>query len=94
MIIGSVDELTELLAKLAADAAAAREHERLAEEHRERVRQNLPRARRAGAGVAELERTIGSLYVQRTISRWTAGSAPEGKPRSKRKRPGAGPADA
>jgi hypothetical protein len=86
-----VDKLSELLAELAADAAAAQEYERLAEERRERVRLNLPKARKAGAGVAQLERTIGSLYVQRTISRWTADSAPEDKPRSKRKRPGAGP---
>jgi hypothetical protein len=86
-----VDELTELLAELAADADAALEYDRLAEERRARVRANLPRARKAGAGVQELERTIKSLYVARTISRWTAGSASADRPRSKRKRPGAAP---
>jgi hypothetical protein len=86
-----VDELTELLAELAADAKTALEHDRLAEEARRRVRANLPRARKAGAGVAELERTIGSLYVSATISRWTSGDAPKGAPRGKRKRPGAAP---
>ena len=94
VIIGSVDELTELLAELAADAEAAREYDRLAEEKRQAVRANLPKARAAGAGPAELERTIGSLYVSATISRWTSGPAPEGKPPSRRKRPGAAPSDA
>lgn len=92
MIIGSVDELTELLHQLAADADAVLEHETVAEQHRQRIRENLPKARAAGAGVAQLERTIKSVYVGATISRWTSGAAPEGKPRSNRKRPGAGPA--
>lgn len=88
-----VDELTELLRELAEDAEAARRYEALAEERRERVRANLPRARKAGAGVAELERTIGSLYVSRTISRWTADDVPAEPPKRRRKRPGAAPAD-
>lgn len=86
-----VDELTELLDELAADAREALEHDRLAEEARQRVRAKLPRARKAGAGPALLERTIGSLYVQATISRWTSGDASADKPRGKRKRPGAAP---
>lgn len=88
-----VDELTELLNELAADAKAAEKHEALAEEYRQRVRANLPRARAAGAGPALLERTINSLYVGATISRWTSGAAPTDKPRPKgrRKRPGAAP---
>jgi hypothetical protein len=85
-----VDELTELLRALAEDASAALEYDRLAEERRQRVRDNLPKARKAGAGVAQLERTIGSLYVAATISRWTSGSA-SGNPRGKRKRAGAAP---
>jgi hypothetical protein len=89
-----VSKLTELLKELADDAAAAREYEQLAEERRERVRANLPRARKAGAGPAELERTIGSLYVSATISRWTSGSVPAGAPHGKRKRPGAAPSTA
>lgn len=94
VIIGSVDELTELLAELAADAAAAREYERLAEEKRRAVRANLPKARKAGAGPALLERTIGSLYVSATISRWTSGPVSKDKQPSRRKRPGAAPGDA
>jgi hypothetical protein len=86
-----VDELTELLESLAADAEAALEYDRLAEERRQRIRRNLPKAREAGAGVAELERTIKSVYVARTISRWTAESAPAERPKRNRKRPGAGP---
>lgn len=87
-----VDELTELLQDLAADAKQAQRHEALAEEYRQRVRAKLPAARAAGAGPALLERTINSLYVGATISRWTSGSAPAGKPkRSRRKRPGAAP---
>lgn len=86
-----VDELTELLQALAADADAALRYEELAEQHRARIRANLPLARKAGAGPAELERTIKSLYVQATISRWTSKSAPADKSRRRRKRPGAAP---
>jgi hypothetical protein len=86
-----VDELTELLEELAADADQALEHDRLAEEARQRVRAKLPAARKAGAGPAQLERTIKSLYVSATISRWTSGDVPKGAPRGKRKRPGAAP---
>lgn len=92
VIMKGVDELTELLEELAADAKAALEHDRLAEEARQRVRANLPRARKAGAGPTQLERTIGSLYVSATISRWTSGDQPQASPpRPKRKRPGAAP---
>jgi hypothetical protein len=87
-----VDKLTELLAELAADADAALKYDRLAEEHRQRIRANLPRAHKAGAGFVELERAIRSIYVARTISRWTAGDASAGTARPKRKRPGAAPA--
>ena len=86
-----VDQLTELLQELADDAAEARRYEALAEQHRQKVRANLPRARAKGVGVAELERTIGSLYVSKTISRWTAGSAPADSQKRPRKRPGAAP---
>ena len=89
--MGGVSELTDLLKELAADADAAIEYERLAEERRQRIRQNLPRARKAGAGVAELERTIKSLYVYATISRWTSGAAPAERPTRRRKRAGAAP---
>lgn len=92
VIIGSVDKLTELLRELAADADAALKYEALAEQHRQRIRENLPKARQEGAGVAELERTIKSVFVGATISRWTSGSAPKERKRSNRKRPGAGPA--
>ena len=91
MTMRDVDELTELLKELADDAAAALKYEALAEKHRERIRANLPRARKAGAGVAELERTISSIYVGRTISRWTADDAPAERPKRRRKRPGAAP---
>lgn len=86
-----VDELTELLRELADDAAAAAKYDALAERHRERVRANLPKARAAGAGIAELERTINSLYVGKTIDRWTKDKAPAERPRRNRKRPGAAP---
>ena len=81
--------MTDLLRELADDASAALKYEELAEEHRQRVRAKLPAARQAGAGVAELEQTIGQLYVAATISRWTSGSVPAGAPNRKRKRPGA-----
>ena len=86
-----VTELDEVLEQLAADADQALEHDRLAEEYRQRVRANLPRARSLGAGPAALERTIKSLWVERTISRWTKGDAAADKAPGKRKRPGAAP---
>ena len=42
-----------------------------AETHRARIRELLTDARRAGHGPAKLERTIHSVYVKDTISRWT-----------------------
>jgi hypothetical protein len=87
-----VSDLTDLLAELAADADEALRYDALAEAARQRVRARLPEARRRGAGPALLERTIKSLYVERTISRWTSGDVPEGEvERPKRKRPGAAP---
>lgn len=83
--------MTELLKELGDDAAAALKYDALAEKHRERIRANLPRARRAGAGLAELERTIHSVYVSKTIGRWTADDLPAEKPKRRRKRPGAAP---
>ena len=85
-----VDKLTELLEQLAADAEAAIEYDRLAEERRARVRANLPLAHEQGAGVTLLERTIHSLYVSKTIGRYVNGEPAE-KSKSRRKRPGAAP---
>jgi hypothetical protein len=86
-----VTELTELLAELAADAQEAIDADRVAEAARARVRAKLPLARSRGAGPRELERTIQSLYVERTIARWTAGDAPAAPAKRHRKRPGAAP---
>lgn len=86
-----VSDLTELLAELAADAQEAIEHDRLAEQARERVRAKLPLARQAGATPTVLERTIGSLYVSRTIARWTKDDVPAERARGRRKRAGAAP---
>lgn len=86
-----VDELTELLAELAADADEALKYDALAEERRRRIRQNLPRAYEAGAGFVQLERAIKSIYVARTISRWVTSPPAPDKPRGKRKRAGAAP---
>lgn len=82
--------MTELLAELAADADVVLEHDAIAEAARQRIRAKLPQALEAGAGAAELERTIKSIYVARTITRWNAGSD-AAKPPSRRKRAGAGP---
>lgn len=79
-----------MVQELIAEAKAARDAEDAAERHRERVRALLPAARKLGYGPAELERMIGSLYVSRTISRWTADEKPAERKR-RRKRPGAGP---
>jgi len=79
-----------LVAELIAEAKAALDLEGQAQAHRERVRELLPQARKLGYGPSDLERMIGSLYVARTISRWTGGSAAEPK-KGRRKRPGAAP---
>jgi len=49
------------------------------------------KAREAGYGPAELDRAIGSMYVAKTISRWTADSTPAARKPGRRKRPGAAP---
>lgn len=67
-----------LLKELADHAAAVKRAEKTAEEHRAAIRALLPDARAAGAGPARLERTILSVFVAGTISRWTKGVA---KPR-------------
>lgn len=87
--MGTVED--DVVLELIAEARAALEHEEAAERHRERVRELLPEARKAGHGPADLERMIGQLYVARTISRWTADSAAPAPRRGRRKRPGAGP---
>jgi hypothetical protein len=92
-----VDDLDQLLAELAADAAVVIEHEPIAQAARDRIRANLPKARRRGVGPTELERLIQGIFVERTISRWTANDVPGGDQRSerprvaRRKRPGAPP---
>lgn len=83
------DELDQVLADLARDAKNAADLDRRAEEARQRVRANLPRAYRLGAGFTLLERTIGSLYVSRTIRKMVTGDATPAK--SSRKRSGAAP---
>jgi len=79
-----------VVAELIAEARAALDAEEAAERHRERVRELLPQARQLGHGPADLERMIGSLYVARTISRWTVDEAAPRRP-GRRKRPGAAP---
>jgi hypothetical protein len=87
-----VDELEQ---ELIDEARAALDLDAQAEVHRKRVRELLPTVRaKTSKGPAELERMIGSLYVQATISRWTADSVPADTPKKqvRRKRPGAAPA--
>lgn len=73
-------DLETLLKELADHATAVKRAEKTAEEHRTAIRKLLPSARAAGAGPATLERTIQSVFVAGTISRWTKGVA---KPRGK-----------
>jgi hypothetical protein len=87
--MGSVED-DKVIAELMAEAGAALADEASAERHRERVRELLPEARKLGHGPADLERMIGSLYVARTISRWTADEAAPRRP-GRRKPPGAAP---
>jgi hypothetical protein len=77
---GVEKDLDTLLKELADHAAAVKRAEKTAEEHRTAIRELLPAARTAGAGPAKLERTIGSVFVAGTISRWTKDVA---KPRGK-----------
>lgn len=78
------DELDVLLKELAEHAAAAKRADATADKHRDAIRKLLPEARKAGAGPAELERTILSIYVAGTISRWTR---TPGAPRGRKKAP-------
>lgn len=78
--------MNALLKELEEHAAAAVRADRVAERHKEAIRELLPKARAAGAGAAELERTIQSIYVAGTISRWTKDVVPDDKPRPGRKR--------
>ena len=74
---GRVDKVLE---ELEAHAVAVVRHETEAEKHREAIRELLPTARASGYGPARLERTIKSVYVRDTISRWTKSVAvPRGK---------------
>lgn len=81
----------DVLAELIREADAALALEEQAEAHRKRVRELLPKAREAGYGPAGLERAIHSMYVAKTISRWTSGSAPAERRPGRRKRAGAAP---
>jgi hypothetical protein len=76
--------LEALLDELEKHAAAAARADKVAEEHRLAIRELLPKARQAGAGPAELERTIKGIYAAGTISRWTA---QPGAPRGRKKKP-------
>ena len=78
------DDLEALLAELERHATAAVRHDKMAEDHKEEIRKLLPRARLAGAGPAELERTIRHIYAAGTISRWTA---TPGAPRGRKRKP-------
>jgi hypothetical protein len=84
------DDLDALLKELGEHAAAARRADATADRHRKAIRELLPKARKAGAGPAELERTILSIYVAGTISRWTK---TPGAPPGKKKTPGRAPRD-
>lgn len=69
-----------MLSELAAEADEVVRLEAEAEKHREKIRELLTKARKAGHGPAKLERTIHSVYVKDTISRWTKDVAvPRGK---------------
>ena len=77
LTMGSV---RDVLKELEAEASEAIRLEKEAGEHRLRVQKLLFAARKAGHGPALLERTIHSLYVKDTISRWTKDVAvPRGK---------------
>ena len=69
-----------LLEELEAHADAVLAAEAVAQEHRQAIRELLPQARARKVGPARLERTIKSIYVKDTISRWTKDFAvPRGK---------------
>lgn len=78
------DDLEALLAELERHASAVVRADRVADDHRKAIRELLPQARKAGAGPAELERTIKGIYVAGTISKWTR---QPGAPRGRKKKP-------
>jgi uncharacterized protein with PhoU and TrkA domain len=61
----------DVLKDLEAEADEVLRLEAEADKHRARIRELLTDARREGHGPAKLERTIHSVYVKDTISRWT-----------------------
>lgn len=71
--------VADVLKELEEHAKAVRRLEAQAEEHRAAIRDLLPKARAENPrknGPAKLERTIKSVYVAGTISRWTKAYAP------------------
>jgi len=76
--------LEALLAELERHAVAAIRADKVAEGHRQAIRDLLPTARKKGAGPAELARKIRGIYAAGTISRWTA---EPGAPRGRKKKP-------
>jgi ElaB/YqjD/DUF883 family membrane-anchored ribosome-binding protein len=75
-----VEDVENDLKELAALADDVLSHEAAAEEARAAIRARLPEVRAKGVGPAKLERTIKSVYVRDTISRWTKSVAvPRGK---------------
>ncbi len=82
--MGTVED--DVLAELTREADAALALEAQAQAHRNRVRELLSQARDAGYGPADLERAIRSMYVAKTISRWTADNAAPAKKPGRRAR--------
>jgi len=72
---GVDEKVTQELAELEAIALRIVRRNAANERDEKEIRDRLPALRKAGVGPARLERTIHSVFVAGTISRWTAEAA-------------------
>jgi hypothetical protein len=76
---GVDEKVTQELAELEAIAQRIVRRNAANERDEQEIRKRLPALRKAGVGPAALERTIHSVFVAGTISRWTVEAAGTGK---------------
>lgn len=75
---GHVDEETEReLAELSVIAKRVLARRKANDRDEAEIRRRMPGLRAKGVGPADLERSVHSVFVQGTISRWTKDAAPQ-----------------
>ena len=76
---GVDEKVTQELAELEAIALRIVRRNAANKTDEDEIRERLPALRKAGVGPARLERTIHSVFVAGTISRWTVEAAGTGR---------------